>query len=254
MASEKVLEMKKAQVAELAGKMTDSVAGVLVEYKGISVADDTNLRRELREAGIDYSVIKNSIISRAAEEAGLDGLKDVLTGTTAIAISKEDHVAAARILKNFSKTHDFFQIKSGYLNGEVVDLATVNYLADLPTYEVLLATVCNAFNAPIASFARVIQAVVDKKEEEGDVAPAAEEAAPAGPTEVTVLLKEVGQQKIAVIKAVKEATGLNLMDAKKIVDAVTPDNPGVIKENVKVEDADAIKEAIVAAGGVVEYK
>ena len=126
MASEKVLEMKKAQVAELAGKMTDSVAGVLVEYKGINVADDTNLRRELREAGIDYSVIKNSIIGRAAEQAGLDGLKDVLTGTTAIAISKEDHVAAARILKNFSKTHDFFQIKSGYLNGEVVDLATVN--------------------------------------------------------------------------------------------------------------------------------
>ena len=72
MASEKVLEMKKAQVAELAGKMTDSVAGVLVEYKGINVADDTNLRRELREAGIDYSVIKNSIISRAAEEAGLE--------------------------------------------------------------------------------------------------------------------------------------------------------------------------------------
>ena len=174
MASEKVLEMKKAQVTELAGKLKDSVAGVLVEYKGINVADDTNLRRELREAGIEYTVIKNSILGRAAEEAGLDGLKDVLTGTTALAISKEDHVAAARILKNFSKGHDFFQIKSGYLNGEVVDLATVNSLADLPTYEVLLATVCNAFNAPIASFARVIQAVVDKKAEEGDVAPAAE--------------------------------------------------------------------------------
>ena len=82
----------------------------------------------------------------------------------------------------------------------------------------------------------------------------AEEAAPAGPTEVTVLIKEVGQQKIAVIKAVKEATGLNLMDAKKIVDAVTPEAPGVVKENCKIEEADAIKEAIVAAGGVVEYK
>ena len=81
-----------------------------------------------------------------------------------------------------------------------------------------------------------------------------EEEAPQGPTEVTVLLKEVGQQKIAVIKAVKEVTGLNLMDAKKIVDAVAPDKPGVIKENVKIEDADAIKEAILAAGGVVEYK
>lgn len=181
MASEKVLEMKKAQVAELAGKLTDSVAGVLVEYKGINVADDTNLRRELREAGIDYTVIKNSIIGRAAEEAGLEGLKEVLVGTTALAISKEDHVAAARILKNFSKSHDFFQIKSGYLNGEVVDLATINSLADLPPYEILLATVCNAFNAPIASFARVIQAVVDKKAEEGEVAeaPAEEAAAPA---------------------------------------------------------------------------
>ena len=81
-----------------------------------------------------------------------------------------------------------------------------------------------------------------------------EEEAPQGPTEVTVMLKEVGQQKIAVIKAVKEVTGLNLMDAKKIVDAVAPDKPGVIKENVKIEDADAIKEAILAAGGVVEYK
>ncbi|MBR0385286.1 MAG: 50S ribosomal protein L7/L12 [Erysipelotrichaceae bacterium] len=84
--------------------------------------------------------------------------------------------------------------------------------------------------------------------------PAEDTAAAAGPTEVTVLIKEVGQQKIAVIKAVKEATGLNLMDAKKIVDAVTPEAPGVVKENCKIEEADAIKEAIVAAGGVVEYK
>lgn len=82
----------------------------------------------------------------------------------------------------------------------------------------------------------------------------AEESVAAGPTEVTVLLKEVGQQKIAVIKAVKEATGLSLMEAKTIVDAVTADAPGTIKENIKVEEADAIKEAVVAAGGVVEYK
>lgn len=81
-----------------------------------------------------------------------------------------------------------------------------------------------------------------------------EEEAPQGPTEVDVMLKEVGQQKIAVIKAVKEATGLNLMDAKKIVDACAPDKPSLVKEKVKIEDADAIKEAILAAGGVVEYK
>ncbi len=85
-------------------------------------------------------------------------------------------------------------------------------------------------------------------------APAEDGAAASGPSEVTILLKEVGQQKIAVIKAVKEATGLSLMEAKTIVDAVTPDAPGTIKENVKIEEADAIKEAVVAAGGVVEYK
>ena len=108
-----------------------------------------------------------------------------------------------------------------------------------------------------------LNALVKAIEEEFGVtaaAPVAMAAAPVeeevqeGPTEVDVMLKEVGQQKIAVIKAVKEATGLNLMDAKKIVDSVTPDNPGVVKENVKIEDADAIKEAILAAGGVVEYK
>ncbi len=82
----------------------------------------------------------------------------------------------------------------------------------------------------------------------------AEEAAPQGPTEVDVLLKEVGGQKMAVIKAIREATGLSLMDSKKVVDAVTPDSPATIKEKVKVEEADTIKEAIVAAGGVVEYK
>ncbi|MCQ2486914.1 MAG: 50S ribosomal protein L10 [Clostridia bacterium] len=179
MPSEKILEQKKQAVAELVEKLNGSVAGVLVEYKGVTVADDTALRAELREAGIEYTVVKNTLLGRAAEEAGLDGLKDVLTGTTAIAISKEDHTAAARILKKFSKDHKDFNLKSGYLNGEVISLEMVNSLADLPTYEVLLATVCNAFNAPIASFARVIQAVVDKKAEEGDVPAApAEEAAP----------------------------------------------------------------------------
>lgn len=175
MPSEKILESKKQAVAELTEKLNASVAGVLVEYAGVSVADDTKLRSDLRAAGVDYSVIKNSIIERAADAAELPELKDVLHGTTAIAISPEDHTAAARILKDFAKSHEGFNLKSGYLEGKVVDLTTINALADLPTKEVLLATVCNAFNAPIASFARAIQAVVDKKAEEGDApAPAAE--------------------------------------------------------------------------------
>lgn len=181
MPSEKVLEQKKQAVSEIVDKLNASVAGVVVEYKGINVADDTALRSELRDADVDYSVVKNTLLRRAADDAGLSEMKDAFVGTTAVAISKDDRAAAARILKKFAKKHDGFEMKAGYLDGKVIDLDMLNQLADLPTLEVLLATVCSAFNAPIASFARVIQAVADKKTEEGETAEApaeqAEEAA-----------------------------------------------------------------------------
>ncbi|MCR5149657.1 MAG: 50S ribosomal protein L10 [Clostridiales bacterium] len=162
MPSQKVLEQKKQVVAQLSEQLKNSVAGVVVDYKGTTVADDTALRKELREAGVSYSVVKNTLLGLAAKDAGLDGMESVLEGTTAIAISPEDHTAAARILSKFADTHKNFSVKSGYLEGKVIDLATVESLAKLPTREILLATVCNAFNAPIASFARAIQAIVDK--------------------------------------------------------------------------------------------
>lgn len=171
MPSEKVLEQKKAIVAELTEQLKGSVAGVVVDYKGITVADDTKLRKELREAGVKYSVVKNTLLGLAAKNAGLDDLSNVLEGTTAIAFSEEDHTAAARILSKFADTHKNFSVKSGFLEGKVVDTATIDSLAKLPTREILLATVCNAFNAPIASFARAIQAIVDKG---GEAAPVAE--------------------------------------------------------------------------------
>lgn len=160
-----VLEQKKAAVEAVKEKITSSVAGVVVDYSGISVADDTALRKELREAGIDYAVVKNSILSRAIEETELEGMKEVLKGSTAIAISKVDHTAAARILSKFAESHDSFSIKAGYLDGKLVDLATIEALAKLPTKEVLLATVLGAFQAPMASFARAVQAIVDKNGE-----------------------------------------------------------------------------------------
>ena len=163
MPSAKVLEQKKQIVAELTEQLQNSVAGVLVDYKGINVADDTKLRKELREAGIKYSVVKNTLLGLAAKNVGLDDMCGVLEGTTAIATSAEDHTAAARILSKFADTHKNFSVKSGFLDGKVVDTATIDSLAKLPTREVLLATVCNAFNAPIASFARAIQAVIDSK-------------------------------------------------------------------------------------------
>ena len=181
MPSAKVLEQKQAIVAELTERLKNSVTGVLVNYKGINVADDTALRKELREAGVQYSVVKNTLLSRACEEAELTGLQTTLAGTTALATCDEDYAAAARILANYAKKSKTFEIKGGYLDGEVVDLATIDSLAKLPTREVLLANVLGAFQAPIASFARAIQAIVDEGGVEECLAKKApaEEAAPA---------------------------------------------------------------------------
>ena len=165
MPNAKVLESKKQIVAELKEKMANAASCVLVDYKGINVADDTALRKELREAGIDYRVVKNTLLGRAIEGTELEGIKSVLEGTTAIAISKEDHVAAARILNKFAEAHENFNIKAGYLDGKEIDLETIKSLAKLPSREVLLATVVGAFQAPIAAFARAVQAIVDKNGE-----------------------------------------------------------------------------------------
>lgn len=172
MPSEKVLEQKKQAVADLAERIQNSVAGIIVDYKGITVEDDTKLRKELREADVKYTVVKNTLIKRAAEKAGLEGIDDVLNGTSAIATSATDYVAAARILQKFADTHENFTVKTGYLDNEVISLEKVQSLAKLPSREVLLANVLGAFNAPIASFARAVQAIVDKSGE----APAEETA------------------------------------------------------------------------------
>lgn len=157
-----VLEMKQQQVALLSEKLSAAVTGVVVDYKGINVTDDTALRKELRENGVEYFVVKNTILSRAIDGTELEGMKSVLEGTTAIALSNEDYTAAARILCKFADSHENFKVKSGFLDGKVVDVATIDSLAKLPTKEVLLATVCSAFQAPIAAFARAVQAIVDK--------------------------------------------------------------------------------------------
>ncbi|MDE5995308.1 MAG: 50S ribosomal protein L10 [Eubacterium sp.] len=162
MPSTVILEKKQAQVAALAERIKGSIAGVVVDYKGINVEDDTKLRKELREAGVEYTVVKNTILKRAAEAAELEGLDPILEGTTAIATSADDYVASARILQKYADGHDNFSLKSGYLDGEVIDLAKLQALAKLPSREVLLATVCSVFNAPIAAFARGVQAIVDK--------------------------------------------------------------------------------------------
>ena len=173
MPNAKVLEQKQQLVAELSEKIKASVVGIVVDYKGTTVADDTALRKELRENGVDYFVVKNTLLGRAIEGTELEGMKSVLEGTTAIALSTEDYTAAARILNKFAEAHENFNIKSGFMDGKVIDIDAIVALAKLPSREVLLATVLGAFQAPIAAFARAVQAIVDK---DGSDAPAQEVA------------------------------------------------------------------------------
>ncbi len=172
MPSEKILEAKKAEVAAIAERLEKACAGVIVDYKGINVADDTALRKELREAGVKYTVTKNSMIELAIKGTDLEGLGESLAGTTALATSDDDYVAAARILSKYASKHENFKVKTGFLDNEVISLEKIDSLAKLPSRDVLLATVCNVFQAPIAAFARAVQAIVDK---DGETAEAAAE-------------------------------------------------------------------------------
>lgn len=197
MPSEKVLEIKKQQVAELKERFDKAVAGVFVDYKGISVADDTKLRKELREAGVKYTVTKNTLIHLALDGTDLAGLDGVLSGTTAVATSDEDYAAAARILGKYADSSKTFTLKGGFIDNEVIGLDKLQSLAKLPSREVLLATVCNAFQAPIAAFARAIQAVVDKSGEEVPAAPAEEPAAEAPAEEAPVAQAEAPAEEVS---------------------------------------------------------
>lgn len=156
MPSEKILEQKKAVVAELSERLKGSVAGVLVNYKGIAVADDTKLRKDLREAGVKYTVVKNTLLKRAAEDAGIEGLDPVLEGTTALATSEEDYVAAAKILCEYAEKNKNFEIKSGYVDGGVLGVDEIKDLAKLPSKEVLVAKALGGLNAPISGFVTVL--------------------------------------------------------------------------------------------------
>ena len=164
MPNAKVLEEKQKLVADLKEKISGAVTGVVVDYKGITVADDTALRKELRENGVEYFVVKNTLLSRAIADTELSDIQSVLEGTTALALSKEDYAAPARILSKYADKSETFKVKAGFLDGKPVDLDTISAIAKLPSREVLLATVLGAFQAPIAAFARAVQAIVDKNE------------------------------------------------------------------------------------------
>ncbi|NLF35241.1 MAG: 50S ribosomal protein L10 [Clostridiales bacterium] len=176
MPNAKVLSEKKAAVAELTETLQTSAAGVLVDYKGITVAQDTALRVEMRKNNVDYRVVKNTLLRFAVQNAGMEELVPVLEGTTSLAVSQEDPVAAAKVVAEFSKKMNGqkFIIKAGYMTGKVISVEEVKALAELPSREVLLSQLLSVMQGPIrglavsldatiSGLARALQAVADQK-------------------------------------------------------------------------------------------
>ena len=174
MPSNKILEEKKQIVESLAAKMQSAASGVLVKYEGITVAEDTALRAALRKAGVEYSVIKNTLTGRACEIAGYGDMKQYLSGMTAIAISQEDPIAPAKIMKEYADKINSFEIRAGFVDGGVLDQAGVEALAATPSKEVLIAKMMGSLMSSLYGLAYVLQAKIDKENggEEATEAPA----------------------------------------------------------------------------------
>jgi large subunit ribosomal protein L10 len=172
MASEKILQTKKEAVEELVKKLNAAKSGVLVDYIGINVADDTKLRRELREAGVEYAVVKNSILRFASKEAGYEGLDAFLSGSTAIALSNDDPIAPAKILGKFADdSKGKFSLKGGFIDGEVIDETKVSALAKMPSKEEILTMIVIALSSPVKGIAVALDKMVKKNGgDEGEVA------------------------------------------------------------------------------------
>ena len=168
MPSAKILSEKQAYVAELKEKMTAAVSGVVVSYKGITVEADTKLRKELREAGVEYTVVKNTMLRLAVKGTELESLVDCFKGDTAIAISKEDPIAAARILNKFAEADKTksFTLKGGYVEGKVVALDELKAIAKLPDLNGMLSMFAGALTSTLSGLAVAMQAYVEKQEGE----------------------------------------------------------------------------------------
>src|SRR5690625_3769516 len=161
-----VIEKKKGVVQEITDRFRDSQTTVIVNYRGLDVAEVTELRKQLREAGVDYKVYKNSMSRRAAAEVELSELDDILVGPTAIAFSEDDVVAPARILNDFAKDHDALEIKGGIIEGNIASLEQIKELAGLPSYEGLVSMFLSVIQAPVRNFAYATKAIAEQKEEE----------------------------------------------------------------------------------------
>ena len=166
MPSNKILHEKEQFVDELAAKLKKSVCGIMIDYKGINVADDTKLRKELREAGVDYFVVKNTLLKRAFEKAGIAGLDAHLEGPTAIGLSESDLITAPKILyKQVENSKGEFKIKAGFMEGAAVDAGVIEEYAKLPSKEELVAKLLFMLQSPMQRLAIAVSEIAKKNED-----------------------------------------------------------------------------------------
>ena len=160
MPNAKVLESKKAQVAEITEVLKNAATGVLVDYRGLTVEEDTKLRNDLRAAGVNYFVVKNTLLRLAANQVGLEDLDSILHGPTALAVS-EDPVAPAKILFDYAKQNEKMEIKSGFMDGKVMSMDELTTLAKTPSKETLIAKIMGSLNAPASNLVRLLNTIVE---------------------------------------------------------------------------------------------
>ena len=164
--SEKIIAKKAAIVDEVAEKFQSAVSVVVVDYRGLTVEQVTNLRKDLREAGVEMRVIKNTYLKRAADKVGYEGLDETFTGPTAVAFSSEDVVAPARIMAKYAEDIEALEIKGGMIEGKIASLEEINALAKLPNRDGLLSMLLSVLQAPVRNFAYAVKAVADSKDED----------------------------------------------------------------------------------------
>ncbi|MCY1589024.1 50S ribosomal protein L10 [Staphylococcus pettenkoferi] len=165
-----IIEAKKQHVTEIAEQLENSVSTVFINYRGLTVAEVTELRKQLREAGVEYKVYKNTMLRRAAEQAGVDGLDEFLVGPTAVATSTEDVVAPAKVIAGFAKEHDAIEIKTGIMDGSLISADEVKTVGSLPSHDGLVSMLLSVLQAPVRNFAYAVKAVGESREEEGESA------------------------------------------------------------------------------------
>ena len=161
----KAIELKSQVVSEIVEKLEKSSSAIVVDYKGLTVEEVTELRKKMREAGVDYKVYKNTLVRRAAQEVGITEFNDeLLVGTNAIAFGYEDPIAPARVIKDFMEAHPKMKLKMGVVEGEFYNEAQIVEFANIPPREVLLAKLLGSLKAPMSNFVYLVDALIKEKE------------------------------------------------------------------------------------------